>query len=127
MQHVISAMLVIVGVLHLLPLSGVLGPARLEALYGLSMEEPNLTILMRHRAVLFGLLGGLLLYAAFRPMLQPLAFVAGTISVLSFVILALMEGTYNDALRRVVLADIVALICLAIACLLAWIRYRSSP
>jgi hypothetical protein len=35
MRHLVSAMLVIVGVIHLLPLSGVLGGARLEALYGI--------------------------------------------------------------------------------------------
>lgn len=57
MRYLVSAMLVVVAVIHLLPLSGVLGSERLAALYGLSFNEPNLAILMRHRAVLFGLLG----------------------------------------------------------------------
>jgi len=58
MRLLISAMLIVVGVIHLLPLSGVLGSARLGALYGVPIDDPNLEILMRHRAVLFGLLGG---------------------------------------------------------------------
>lgn len=84
MRYLVSAMLVVVAVIHLLPLSGVLGSERLAALYGLSFNEPNLAILMRHRAVLFGLLGLFLLFAAFRPPFQTIAFMAGFVSVVSF-------------------------------------------
>ena len=77
MRYVVSAMLVVVAIIHLMPLSGVLGAERLSALYGLQFGEPNLALLMRHRAVLFELLGVFLLAAAFRPEWQPLAFAAG--------------------------------------------------
>ena len=76
-KHVASAALVIVGIIHLLPVTGFLGVSRLSALYGIAFEDPNLAILMRHRAVLFGLLGLFLIYAAFRPALQLLALIAG--------------------------------------------------
>ena len=56
MKHIASSMLVVVGLTHLLPLSGVLGAASLANLYGLQFNEANLEILMRYRAVLFGLL-----------------------------------------------------------------------
>ena len=114
MRYLITGSLLIVAVIHLLPLSGVLGSERLTALYGLAFDEPNLEILMRHRAVLFGLLGAFLLYAALKPALQGLGFIAGFISVLSFLVLAWSRGGYNAALERVVLADIVALVCLII-------------
>lgn len=114
MHHLVSAMLVVVAVIHLLPLSGVLGRERLEALYGLPVQEPNLAILMRHRAVLFGLLGLFFLFAAFAPSLQSLAFVAGFVSVVSFLWLALAIGGYNALIARVVLADVVALVCLVV-------------
>lgn len=115
MRHVITACLLVVGVIHLLPLSGVLGGERLAALYGLqarAFDDPNLAILMRHRAVLFGLLGSFLLLAAFRPDLQGIAMVAGFVSVLSFLWLAWVEGPHNAHVDRVVTADLVALACL---------------
>jgi hypothetical protein len=107
-------MLVVVAIIHLLPLSGVLGNERLAALYGLSLDEPNLEILMRHRAVLFGLLGLFFLFAAFRPPLQTVAFIAGFVSVVSFLWLAWSIGGYNTQVARVFMADIVALASLII-------------
>ena len=114
MRHLVSAMLVIVAVIHLLPLAGVLGNERLAALYGMDFSEPNLAILMRHRAVLFGLLGGFFLFAAFRPAWQRVAFVAGLVSVVSFLGLAGSVGGYNAHIAHVVTADVVAFVCLVI-------------
>jgi hypothetical protein len=107
-------MLIIAGIIHVLPLQGVLGTERLASLYGLSFGEANIAILMRHRAVLFGLLGLFLIYAAFRPALQPLAFVAGFVSVASFLVLAYSVGGYNAGIARIVAADWVALVCLLV-------------
>ena len=114
MRYLVTAMLVVVAIIHLLPLSGVLGGERLAALYGLSFNDPNLAILMRHRAVLFGLLGLFLLFAAFRPQFQAIAFIAGFVSVVSFLWLAWSVGGYNAQIARVFTADIVALACLII-------------
>ena len=124
MRYLISAMLIIVGVIHLLPLPGILGKARLETLYGLSFSDPNLSILMRHRAVLFGLLGLFLVLAAFQPQYQPVAFVAGFVSVISFLWLAWSVGAYNLQVGRVFRADLVALVCLVVG-VIAYI-YRGS-
>lgn len=114
MRYLVSAMLVIVAIIHLLPLSGVIGSERLASLYGISFAEPNIAILMRHRAVLFGLLGLFLLFAAFAPRFQVAAFVIGFVSVVSFLWLASSVGGYNAAISRVVTADIVALVCLIV-------------
>jgi hypothetical protein len=112
MQKVLTGLLILVSIIHLLPLSGVLGVERLTVLYGISFNEPNLEILMRHRAVLFGLFGIFILYAAFTPRLQSLAIVAGLVSVLSFMFLAWSVGDYNESTQKVVIADVVALIAL---------------
>jgi hypothetical protein len=114
MRYLVSVMLVIVGVIHLLPLSGVLGSEKLAALYGLPFEEPNLLILMRHRAVLFGLLGGFLLFAAFSSAYQTAALVAGLISVVSFLGLAWPVAAANAQLARVFSVDLLALACLVV-------------
>jgi hypothetical protein len=125
MRYVVSAMLVVVGIIHVLPLPGVLGPERLAALYGLSFDEPNLAILMRHRAVLFGLLGVFLLVAAFRPELQHIALVGGFASVLSFLYLAWSVGGYNAHVGRVFFADVLALVCLVVgAAALLYVRSK---
>lgn len=105
-------MLVVVGVIHLLPLSGVVGAERLAVLYGVPLAEPNLLLLMRHRAVLFGLLGLFLLFAAFKPAFQPAAFVAGFVSVMSFMWLAWPLSTHNTQVSRIFMADLVAFGCL---------------
>ena len=114
MRYLVSATLVVVGVIHLLPLSGALGKAQLGALYGLAFDDPNLNILMRHRAVLFGLLGLFLILAAFQPQYQPLALIAGFVSVASFLWLAWSVGNYNAQVERIFRADGVALLCLVI-------------
>jgi hypothetical protein len=114
MRYLVSAMLVIVAIIHLLPLSGAIGSERLASLYGISFDEPNIAILMRHRAVLFGLLGLFMLFAAFAPRFQVAAFVIGFVSVVSFLWLASSVGGYNAAVGRIVTADIVALVCLIV-------------
>jgi hypothetical protein len=114
MRHLISATLHITGIIHLLPFSGVFGAERLSLLYGTAFTDPNLVILMRHRAVLFGLLGLFLVFAAFKPAYQPLAFLAGFISVISFLWLAWSVGGYNPQIHRVVVADLAALASLIV-------------
>jgi hypothetical protein len=111
MRYVVIVGLMIGAIIHLLPLSGALGAARLEALYGIQIADPNLAILMRHRAVLFGLLGLFMVWAAFKPALQPLALGAGLISVVSFLWLA-SAHPHNASIGRVFAADVIALVSL---------------
>lgn len=126
MARLVSASLLVAAVIHLLPLAGVLGAERLTSLYGLDFSEPNLALLMRHRAILFGLLGAFFGYAAFKPALQRLALVAGLVSVVSFLLLAWSIGDYNPLISRVVVADVVALIALGIG-VAAYARSARGP
>lgn len=113
-KSLVSVALLVSAVIHLLPLLGVLGSEQLTSLYGLPFDEPNLAILMRHRAVLLGLLGAFLLVAAFRPAHQPLALVAGFASVLPFLALVATTRGVNVQVARVFTADIVALLSLVV-------------
>lgn len=87
----------------------------MAGLYGIRVEDPNLEILLRHRAVLFGLLATFLGYAAFHRPLHALALVAGAVSVLTFLALALSVGRYNTSLATIVKADVLAAALLAVA------------
>lgn len=118
MPRLIAGLLLVAGAIHLLPLPGVLGADQLQRLYGLPFEHPDLLVLMRHRAILFGLLGLLLVAAAFRPALQPLALAAGLASATSFLVLCWLSGDFGPALERVLWADVVAIACLLLAAVL---------
>ena len=115
MHRIAHAMLIVAGIIHLLPLASVLGPHHLARLYGVVIADPDLIILMRHRAVLLALTGGWLIAGAWRPALRRTACVAGLISTVSFLALAWSVGGHNALLARVVVADLVALACLLIA------------
>lgn len=114
MRLVVPAVLLIVALIHALPLVGVIGAAKLSQLYGIDAPDPTLELLLRHRAVLFGLLAAFLAYAAIRPELHRLALVAGFVSVASFLVLAQLSGPYNPELSTVVRADWFALALLAV-------------
>jgi len=118
LENAVAGLLVLVGIINLLPVIGALGSEKLSSLYGVPIHETNLVILMRHRALLFGLIGAFMIYAAFRPLFQPLAFVAGFFSMLSFVVLAGVTGVYNRAIRKVIVVDILGSVALAAAGLL---------
>ena len=125
-EKAISVLFLIVAVIHFLPLQGVIGQARLAALYGVELGDPNLLVLMRHRAVMFGLFGGLFALAAFWPAAQPLALVAGLVTTVSFLVIAKLVGDYNPAIHKVVIADVVAVVCLVLAVVLRFMNNGQS-
>ncbi len=120
MKSLSKALFLLVAVVNLIPVSGFLSADHLSRLYGLTFDDPNLEILMRHRAVLFGIVGVLLVLAAFKPQLQQLAVAFGLISMLSFVLVALLVGDYNPHLARVVLVDVGASVALVGAAAASW-------
>ena len=114
-----------VGLIHLLPLPGVLGGERLAMLYGIQMHEPNVVLLLRHRAVLFAIVGGLLIAAAFLPEIRMAALLAGGVSTVSFLALVPPEGTSAE-LRRVARIDVLAIGLLFVVAVIVALQRRSS-
>ncbi len=114
-KYIVPVSLFAVGLIHLLPLQGILGAERLSALYGVALDDPNLLTLMRHRALLFGLLGGFLVWASFRPLLHLPALIAGFASVAGFLAIAVQSGERNEQIARVFVVDIFALVLLVVA------------
>jgi hypothetical protein len=115
MRNLFVGSMLLVALIHALPVAGLLGVSKLETLYGVVVRDPNLELMLRHRAVLFGLLAAFIAYAAFRPELHRLALILAFGSVISFLALAWSIGGYNGALSRVVWADVIALAALIVA------------
>lgn len=97
-----------------MPILGAFGASRLAVLYGPLPADPTLEILLRHRAVLFGLLGVLLGCAAFLPHWHWPGFVAAFVSVGTFLWLAEAVGGYGPAVARVVFVDRIVLLVLIV-------------
>lgn len=122
LRHFATVAFVLAGLLNLYPLIGVLGADNLKSLYGVAIKNGDVLLLLRHRAVFFGLLGALLLYAAFRPAWRRFALIAGLTSMLTFLFLALPFGGRSKALQQVFWVDLVAVIVLIAG---AWLSSSS--
>jgi hypothetical protein len=125
MKWIVPAMLVLVALIHLLPLAGVLGVAKLEGAYGVQIEGPDLAVLMRHRALMFGLLGGFMLVAIFVRALQPWALGIALLAAGAFVLLAWTTPGHNGNLAKVALVDVAAVV-FALVGLGAWWLQRGT-
>jgi hypothetical protein len=119
MRHLATILFVLVGLVNFVPIVGVLGAERLEAVYGVPITHHDLLLLLRHRSVLFGLLGGLLIFAAFRPQWRPLATVAGLVSMITYLLLAWPIPAHGVAVQKVFWADAVATVLLIAAYLIS--------
>ncbi len=85
----------------------------LARLYGIEANDPNTAILLQHRALLFGVLGVLMLSAIALPWLRVTALTVALFNASSFIVIAKAVGGYNPAIGRVVVADVVASALLA--------------
>ena len=101
-----------------------LSAQRLEAGYSVTLAGNDLAILMRHRALLFGILGAFIIYSAFNPFYQLPAMIMGGVSMVGFAWLVIATGGYNEAIGRVLLADIVDIVFLCAALVL---KYVAKP
>jgi hypothetical protein len=127
MQHLWAFLVLVAAAINLAPVFGAVSTERMAAFYGVDLQSPNLQILMRHRAVLFGIVGGLLLVAAFRPQLRTLGYVLGFSSMLSFLVVAWLVGEYSVEIQRVIFVDAVGVAALAGAGLVHAVWLRTPP
>jgi len=114
MEKVISGILILVGLINFYPAVGILSAEMLSGLYKVDIPNNDIHILLRHRAVLFGLSGAFIIYSAFKPEFQWWAVVIGLVSMLSFIALALLIGNYGAGIRKVIIADVIASVGLLI-------------
>jgi hypothetical protein len=62
--------LVVVGLINFVPVIGVVSAQKLESTYSITLAGNDLKILVRLRALFFGILGAFILYSAFNPIYQ---------------------------------------------------------
>lgn len=104
--------LLLAGLINFIPVVGAISAEQLEKLYGIALLDRDLVILMRHRAILFGLLGVFIIYSAFRESLQTLACIAGLVSMIAFIILAYAAGEFGEVLNKAIVADVIGSVAL---------------
>lgn len=114
-ERIIAGLLVMAGLINFAPVIGVFSAARIETLYGVDLADPVLEILLRHRAVLFGLVGGFMVLAAFRQSLHLIAIVGGLMSMASFLVLYYSAPHQPQVLMSIVYADLVGVVLLSLA------------
>lgn len=111
-----TVVLVALGVLNLIPAVAFVRPSMFERLYAVRADTAELRVVMRHRAVLLGCVGAALIAAAIdRTWLWPAVIIA-VVSKASFLAVYALEGR-PVGLRRVALADVVAVVCLPLVAL----------
>ena len=115
-----ASLLFLGGAINFLPLLGVLSASRLSQAYGIEVAGSDLEILLRHRALLFGLVGGFVFYSLFVPHYQSASMVLAGISMVGFLVLCWWVGDYNRELHKILMADVVGLVCLAGAVACRW-------
>lgn len=114
---ILRTALLIAAIIHFLPLPGVLGATALEPVYGLPALDPGSELLLRHRALVFGLLGAMLLTALSRPTWRGPAIAMVLASDLGFLVFAWIGSPLTPELARVVAFDAVSVLALLIAAL----------
>jgi hypothetical protein len=118
MQTLSTILICFAGLINLLPMVGALSKNRIEALYDVTIEDGNYEILMRHRAVLLGIIGTLMIASAFDTTLRPAGYAAGFTAMLGYLLLAIIIPNHNTNIRRVATVDIIATIALLTAALI---------
>ena len=124
----------VAALLHVAPLLAISGAAAIERLYGVTPGDATTLLLLQHRALLFGLLGGLMLLAIWQPALRWIALSVAMISMSGFVLLIGLDSEaaqLNAKVQQVGKIDLLALPLVALGWLAqsrhAWlVRLRRS-
>jgi hypothetical protein len=117
-EWVIRASFAVTGIVHALPLGGLLGRAIIEGAYGIQLGEGHdLTILMQHRALLFGLLSAACFTAVAYPSWRWPVGMAALVSMLGFVVIAAFQP-HGLPIAKVMWVDIGAALLLSLGLLL---------
>lgn len=125
MELLFRITLFVAGVINLLPSLLAFLPDKIAKSYGIQIPNANYELLLRHRAILFGIIGGLMIYSALVKKHYELSTMAGLVSMTSFVVLYFLIGKdINSELKKVMMIDVVAIVILCAGFLLYALRSK---
>ena len=111
--------LLIAGIINTVPVLIAFLPDKITDSYGVTIPDANFELLLRPRAVLLGIVGGLMIYSAISKKHYDLTTLVGMVSMVSFLLLYfIMDGEINAALAVVMKFDVFAILLLLIGYLL---------
>jgi hypothetical protein len=122
-ERYVQGVLLLAALIHLAPVTGMTGAEALQRLYGIDLTDPPTLMLMRHRAVLFALIGVPLVIVIFLPAWRVPALFGALISLSAFLGLATTLPALNPVLLRAVYIDL-GLVLLIVPAL--WLGLRTG-
>jgi hypothetical protein len=124
MEVIFRISLFIAGIINILPSLLAFLPDKISKSYGIEIPNGNYELLLRHRAILFGIIGGLMIYSAIAKKYYEVATIVGLISMVSFILLFFLIGKeMNAELRKVMIIDVVATVVLCLGAILLFLKY----
>ena len=115
-ENIFRAGLFISGMINFIPSILAFFPEKISQSYGIPVPDANYELLLRHRAIMLGIIGGAMIYSALSKKNYNLSIVIGLISMVSFLILYYsMNAPINPELTKVMQFDIVGIVILLIA------------
>jgi heme A synthase len=126
MELLFRIALFISGIINILPSLLAFLPDKISKSYGIEIPNANYELLLRHRAILFGIIGGLMIYSALVKKYYELSTIAGLVSMTSFILLYFIIGKdINQELNKVMMIDVVATVILCIGFLLFILKSKA--
>jgi len=123
MELIFRICLFIAGVINFVPSILAFFPDKISSSYGVDISNTNYELLLRHRAVMFGIIGGIMIYSALTKRNYSMAIVIGLISMVSFFILyKFQQGEINPELTKVMRIDVVGIVVLLVGCI--FLKFR---
>jgi hypothetical protein len=115
MELIYRITLFVAGLINLLPSMLAFLPDKISKSYGIEIPNANYELLLRHRAILFGIIGGLMIFSSIVKKYYEIATIAGLISMTSFILLYfLIDRGISSELKKVMVIDILASLILLI-------------
>ena len=126
MELIYRITLFVAGLINLLPSMLAFLPGKISKSYGIEIPNANYELLLRHRAILFGIIGGLMIFSSIVKKYYEIATIAGLISMTSFILLYfLIDKDISSELKKVMAIDIFASLILLVGLVIFSITFKN--